>query len=126
MKLVLGPLREVLKVHADGVESVGFILGVRRGEVLEAMVLYRVDNELSSPVEFRANPWHVVQAHRVAELYKLEVIALYHTHPSCPPIPSSLDIKGMRLWPIPWIIACRGLVKAWRLGDGIVEEVEVV
>jgi proteasome lid subunit RPN8/RPN11 len=126
LRLVLGPLKAVLEAHVGLVENVGFILGERRGDVLEAVALYRADNELGSPFEFRASPWHVVQAHRVAELYKLDVIALYHTHPSCPPVPSYLDVKGMKLWPIPWVIACESLVKAWMLEDGGVVEVEVV
>ena len=106
MKMNLGPLKLFIQASVGSVESVGFILGVKVEDTVEAVVVYRVDNELGSPVEFRASPWHVVQAHRVAELYKLEVIALYHTHPTCPPIPSHLDLEGMKLWPIPWIIAC--------------------
>jgi proteasome lid subunit RPN8/RPN11 len=126
LKLNLGPLKHFIKASVGVVESVGFILGVRRGDELEAVVAYRVDNELESPVEFRASPWQVVQAHRVAELYKLEVIALYHTHPACPPTPSHLDLKGMKLWPLVWVIACKDTIKAWRLEDGEVVEVEVV
>jgi proteasome lid subunit RPN8/RPN11 len=126
LKLNLGSLKHFIKASVGVVESVGFILGVRRGDELEAVIAYRVDNELGSPVEFRASPWQVVQAHGVAELYKLEVIALYHTHPACPPTPSRLDLKGMKLWPLVWVIACKGTVKAWRLEDGGVVEVEVV
>lgn len=126
MKLNLGPLKHFIKASVGVVESLGFILGVRREDELEAVVAYRVDNELESQVEFRASPWQVVQAHRVAELYKLEVIALYHTHPACPPTPSHLDLKGMKLWPLVWVIACKDTIKAWRLEDGGVMEVEVV
>ncbi len=125
MRIELGPLKVTLGVYIGLVESVGFILGERRGSILEAKALYRVNNELGSPIEFKAHPWHVVQAHRVAELYKLEVIALYHTHPTCPPTPSILDIKGMRLWPVPWVIVCENSIKAWRLEDNNVVEVEV-
>lgn len=126
MRIKVGALGIVLKSLAvGGVEVVGFLLGSRTGDVIEVKALYRVDNDLQSPVEFRANPWQTVQAHNVANLYNLDVVALYHTHPSCPPVASVLDVKGMRLWPIPWVIACRYEVKAWILeGDGV-REIEV-
>lgn len=126
MKVKLGALRATLMDLASlGLEVVGFLLGSRSGDHIDVKALYRVDNELGSPVEFRANPWQTVQAHNVANLYQLEVVALYHTHPSCPPTPSLLDLRGMRLWPIPWVIACRDDVKAWTLEEDGVREVEI-
>lgn len=123
MMVRLGSLETVFRMLAEReAETVGLILGVRRSDVIECKTLYRVDNLLSSRTLFEADPWQVVQAHIAAEAYGLEVVGLFHTHPSCPATPSERDVEGMRGWRIPWIIACRSEVRAWLLdGESIVE-----
>lgn len=114
----LGVLGEVLKLMASGAsESTGFLVGSLEPSHARVFGLYRVDNRLGSPVEFEGDPWQTVQAHVAAGNYGIQVIALFHTHISCPPLPSSLDIRGMRLWPLIWVIACPGEVRAWRLDE---------
>jgi len=126
LKIRLGSLEVVLRsLSSIEAEAIGFLLGLKAGSSIDVMALYRVDNELGSPVEFRANPWQTVQAHNVADKYGVEVVALFHTHPTCPPVPSSLDFKGMKLWPIPWVIACKDEVKAWILEGEKVKEVGI-
>ncbi|MEM1873025.1 MAG: M67 family metallopeptidase [Acidilobaceae archaeon] len=126
MRVKIGGLEKTLKLMArGGVEAVGLLLGSRREDAVECRALFRADNELKSGSLFEANPWHVVQAHLAAEAYGLEVVALFHTHSSCPPEPSPLDVEGMKRWPIPWVIACPSEVKAWTLRDGVLEELPV-
>ena len=125
-RLVIGSLKRTLTQIAatSREEKVGMLLG----EVLEdsaiVRLMYWVKNVKSSPVEFEADPWQVVQAHEVASKHGLEVIAVFHTHPSCPAVPSQLDLRGMRLWPVLWVIACKDEVRAWILSDGL-REVEI-
>lgn len=107
------------------VEAVGLLLGQRRGEEVVCNSLFRVDNRLKARELFETEPWHIVQAYTAAEAYGLEVVALFHTHASCPPAPSPLDVKGMRKWPLLWVIACPQEVRAWILRNEEVEEVPI-
>jgi proteasome lid subunit RPN8/RPN11 len=118
-RIELGSLKRILEVLTKDVrvEKVSLLIGKVEGETARAMIAYRVTNIKGSAVEFEADPWQVVQAHEVASKHGLEVIAILHTHPTCPAIPSTLDLRGMRLWPIIWVIACRGEVRAWVLED---------
>lgn len=126
MRIKLGALARTLEALAGREkESVGFILGLRAGDVVECRALFRVDNISTSASLFEADPWQTVQAHRAAESYGLEVVALFHTHTSCPPSPSRLDYEGMARWPIPWVISCPGETRAWVLREGRLEELLV-
>ena len=98
-----------------------FLVG--RGE--EVLYAYWAQNVKSSPFEFEAEGWHVVQAHISAERHGMEVIALAHTHPSCPAVPSPADLRGMKAWPIVWVISCQSEVRGWVLEGGKVKEVEI-
>lgn len=121
-KLSLGPLARALMSLSGGEEErVAFLVG--KGE--EVLYAYWARNVKRSSIEFEAEPWHVVQAHVSASKYSLEVVGIAHTHPSCPPVPSTLDVRGMKAWPLVWVIACPGDLKAWRLKEGGLEEVEV-
>ncbi|MEM0341058.1 MAG: M67 family metallopeptidase [Acidilobaceae archaeon] len=126
MKIKLGPLTKVLTALAKGeVEAVGFLLGQKREGEIVCNSLFRAENKLKARDLFEIEPWHVVQAYVAAEAYGLEVVALFHTHTFCPPLPSPLDVKGMSKWPLPWIIACPQEVRAWIVRNGQVEEVFV-
>lgn len=118
--LDLGALGHVSRLLAGKKEeAVAMIVGAgKRG-----YVIYLAKNLKRSPVEFEADPWNVVQAHVMAEKYGAEVIGILHTHPSCPPVPSEMDRRGMREWPIFWVIACPGEARAWRLRGEELEEV---
>ena len=124
MALKLGPLTRHLELLAQqGFEKLGVIIG--RGE--EAYMLVAVRNISSHPeLEFTGDPWAVVQAHKIASIYSLEVIGVYHTHPCGNPYPSIRDLTGMRNWPYIWVIASREGVKAWKLRGETAIEVDLI
>ena len=126
-RIILGSMEKVFRTLARSEEeTVGIVLGVSRLDEVSCMALFRVENRLSSPYRFEADHWQIVQAHETAKKYGLEVVALFHSHPSCPAEPSSLDVEGMRRWSMPWIIACRDEIRGWSIEEGRVVEVEVV
>ncbi len=127
-RVVLGALGEVLEALASsrGEEVVGLLVGRVEGDRVVVNYLYHASNIKHSIVEFEADPWHVVQAHVSADKYKLEVVGIYHSHPSCPPAPSHLDVEGMKKWPIVWVIACLHETSAWILRDNKLAGLEVV
>src|SRR5262249_17493913 len=52
---------------------------------------YPLVNELASPTEYNAEPRGLFQAHRDMRDRGLEVLAVYHSHPTSPPVPSRKD-----------------------------------
>ncbi len=123
----LGPLKEVAITFSKlgGEEKSGILVGKKTDSTIAVAYIYRTDNIKSSPVEFEAEPWQIVQAHVSAEKYGLEVVGIFHTHPSCPASPSNLDVEGMRRWPYIWVIACSKEIRGWVLEEGRIREVKV-
>lgn len=117
--VVIGSLRLLLQSLAEtpGPEKVALLLGGKTDSEVIVKAVFRVNNVKGSPVEFEGDPWHLIVAHKVAEKYGIEVVGVFHTHPSCPASPSINDVEGMKKWPYPWIIACPGQIRAWILDE---------
>ena len=99
--------------------------GVALGAGERVIALFLAGNLLRSPTEFLADPLDIVAAYDLAENLGLEVVAMFHTHPAGDPVPSLRDVEGMRLWPMPWIVASPRGVRAWALSGGSVVEVPI-
>jgi len=126
MILRLGPLaRHLAGLAGRRVEQTGFLLGEERGGVVEVYAYVPVANRAESSVRFVGDPWDTVVAHKAAENMGVEVVAVFHTHPCCEARPSMLDLEGMRLWPMPWVIAGRDGVRGWILKGGRIHEVRL-
>ncbi len=121
LRLGRGLLQHLQRLAMSEKEKVGVCIGT--GSTISALV--PAENVLSSPVEFLADPLDIIAAHELAENLRVSVVALYHTHPMGGPVPSVKDQEGMKFWPLPWIIASRGDVKAWVLEGGQVKEVTI-
>jgi len=100
-----------------GPERVGYLLGIVGRNVFKAVALVMARNVGGSPVEFEADPRDTLTAHYVAENLGLEVVGVFHTHPCGKPAPSQLDLRGMRLWPVPWVIATPSGLAAYLLEE---------
>ncbi len=111
-------------VRSARFEVAGFLIGSTSGNSVFVEELLVGDNLDSSPHSFRLDPYAIVSAHELAKIMNLEVVALVHSHPA-PPYPSIKDVKGMRLWPIPWVVVDSVSLefRAWILKDLGVEEV---
>lgn len=75
---------------------------------------------------FYMDPAAVIEGHRLSELAGREVVALVHTHRTRA-VPSSLDLEGMILWPIPWVIVDEAdcSARAWILEEKGLRELMV-
>jgi proteasome lid subunit RPN8/RPN11 len=65
------------------------LLGGRDGE---AVLLVAVENELHSPVRFRMRPEEQLSGLRQMEAQGLDLLAIFHSHPTGPAVPSARDI----------------------------------
>jgi proteasome lid subunit RPN8/RPN11 len=103
-------------------ESCAFLLGHndKVKEILEVL------NSDESPVTFRIESKDLLNAYYLAESKGLQVIAIFHSHPT-KPWPSSTDVKFMEINPIVWVIysTTDGQLKAFIHDDDLVKEVHI-
>ncbi|HEU4740489.1 MAG TPA: M67 family metallopeptidase [Meiothermus sp.] len=102
-------------------EGVGLWAG-RLGLVTRVLPLPNVDPRPHQSYE--ADPAELLRALEGLEAAGLEVLAIYHSHPTGPARPSPTD-KSKAYWRVPYVIFAieSGQVRAYRLPEG--EEVGV-
>jgi len=79
--------KEVERCRPD--EGCGLVAGAGGQSVKE----YPVENILHSPVRFRMDPAQQVKAMLEIESAGWELIAIYHSHPAGPAVPSLTDLR---------------------------------
>ena len=118
-------LRDAILAHAaaESPRECCGVLGGVGGSVTHAI---RVVNELASPTAFRTEARSMVAADRTLRAAGVDLVAVYHSHPTSPAVPSVTDLRenphGERVL---CVIAGMDGVRAWRLGDAHFTEVPV-
>jgi proteasome lid subunit RPN8/RPN11 len=81
-------------------ECCGLLAGrlVSDAQRAEVMRRYPLVNSAASPVEYRAEGKDLFEAVRDMRRHDWEVLAIYHSHPTCPAIPSGVDL-ARNYWP---------------------------
>lgn len=102
-------------------EGVGLWAG-RLGRVSQVIPLPNVDSRPQA--NYEADPAELLRALQGLEAAGLELLAIYHSHPTGPARPSPAD-KAKAYWRVPYVIFAleSGQVGAYRLPEG--EEVGV-
>lgn len=90
--------------------------GLLAGRGTRATRAYAVANELASPVAFRTEARDSLAAFRAMRAAGVELLAVYHSHPTSPAVPSATDLAEN---PYGEAVVCVILgadgVRAWRL-----------
>ncbi len=124
MVVVPSALRSELAAHADAEapnEACGLI-AIRDG-VAERYL--PATNAAASPYRFQLEPRDPMDFYLEDEGYEL---AVFHSHPTDKAEPSRTDVQNIGLWEgKPYLILSRptGELRAWRIADGAVEELEL-
>jgi proteasome lid subunit RPN8/RPN11 len=54
---------------------------------------YPLKNAAASPVEYTSEPYAMFDAMRDLHRLQLEIVGVYHSHPTSPPVPSKKDLE---------------------------------
>jgi [CysO sulfur-carrier protein]-S-L-cysteine hydrolase len=107
------------------IEACGLLAG-KNGRVRR---LYPITNVLHSPSAYLMDARQQVEAMLQMEAHGWELLAIYHSHPHGPAEPSATDIAQAYYPDALYLILslaeqARPLLRAFRIGDGQVEEKE--
>jgi len=109
-------------------ECCGLLAGVGDGATLRAEKQFALVNEAASPIEYRSEPRSMLQADREMRALKLEIVAVYHSHPTSAPIPSRTDLaRNYMPDVVQFIISLKDaepLMRGWWLLEDRFEEAE--
>jgi len=73
-------------------ECCGLLAGHRDADELRVMQRYPLVNAAASPVEYESESRSLFAAHKDMRRNGWDVLAVYHSHPTSPPIPSRKDL----------------------------------
>jgi [CysO sulfur-carrier protein]-S-L-cysteine hydrolase len=92
---------------------------------------FRAANEFQSPMRFQIDSRDQLRITNEIEARGEEIGAIFHSHPHSEAYPSQTDVNLARWWPgVTWLICSldpeEPVLRAFRIDDGEVEEVELV
>jgi proteasome lid subunit RPN8/RPN11 len=109
-------------------ECCGYLAGRIVDGVGRVEKRYPLVNMLASPVEYTAEPKGQFAAHKDMRASGIDVLAVYHSHPTTAPIPSRTDIARLYSTEVVCVIvslcAAEPHVRAWWLSENGYREAE--
>lgn len=107
-------------------ECCGVLAGVRDGDTLRVEAQFPLVNEAGSPVEYLSEPRSMFAAVKAMRERGLEIVAIYHSHPTTEPVPSKTDLaRNYSPEVVNFIISLSGpepTMRGWWLTDDTYEE----
>jgi proteasome lid subunit RPN8/RPN11 len=93
--------------------------GILGGLSARVSSLHPLHNDLVSKTRYNAAPQDLIRAHIALRQSGAEILAIYHSHPAWPAVPSETDLAQNHYGPVPRIIVslCGKSpdVRVWRL-----------
>jgi proteasome lid subunit RPN8/RPN11 len=106
-------------------ECCGLLAGPAGGDVCRH---YPLANAAASPREYLSDPESLFAAHKDMRRHRLEIQAIYHSHPSSDPIPSRTDCERLQYPEAVHLIislkASEPIIRAWWLSPDSFREAE--
>ena len=100
--------KELLLNHASKCkpnESCAILFGKMENENSIVKDVFLAENIEESPVNFTISNEELLKAYKMAEEKNLEIVGIFHSHPSSDAFPSSTDKKFMHTNPVVWVIS---------------------
>jgi proteasome lid subunit RPN8/RPN11 len=98
---------DILAKHAKKAspnESCAILFGKIEKDHFRVNDIFLTENVENSPVNFTISKDELIKGYQEAEKRKLDVVGIFHSHPSSEAYPSVTDQKFMEINPVPWII----------------------
>ena len=99
--------KKVLKRHAEAKkpnESCAILFGIVKDNATFVKDIFLAENMEQSPASFTISNDQVLEGYKIAKEKKLNVVGIFHSHPSSQAAPSSIDRVFMETNPVVWII----------------------
>ena len=102
-------------------ECCGFLAGTIADGVGRVTKRYPLVNEAASPVRYACEGRSLFDAHKDMRRLGIELLAIYHSHPTAAPVPSKTDL-AMAFWPeamslIISLVEAEPVVRGWWLTE---------
>jgi proteasome lid subunit RPN8/RPN11 len=129
--LIPQSLIEALIAHARAElpnECCGLLAGRVEGGTGTVSARFALRNDAASPTDYLSNPRDLLDAMRAVRRDGIDVLAVYHSHPSSAPIPSKNDL-ARNYWGDAVVHVIVGVaggepeIRAWWLGEREYREV---
>ena len=85
-------------------ESCALLFGTIKDESYLVLDVFLTENIEKSKVNFTVSNEELLEAYKIAEEKKLDVIGIFHSHPDSEASPSLTDKKFMHTNPVIWVI----------------------
>jgi proteasome lid subunit RPN8/RPN11 len=130
--IVPAPLHDAMLRHAldeRPLECCGLLAGTITDGVGRVVERYPLVNKAASPVNYEPESRGEIAAHRDMWGRRLDVLAVYHSHPLSPPVPSPTDLalNGYGEYAVHLIVSLKGeapSVRGWWLTETDYREAE--
>lgn len=109
------------------IEACALLFGESSKDICFVKKVVVTPNSLSSAMEFQISPELVVAELKKAETEGLELVGIFHSHPTTP-YPSVVDLGNMKLWVnVFWLIfsLTEGKIAAHLIRNKVLEEMEL-
>ncbi|MGH1520769.1 MAG: Mov34/MPN/PAD-1 family protein [Nitrosopumilus sp.] len=122
-KIVLSQLnKKILRDHAikeQPNESCAILFG-KENQILDIFITKNIEE---SPTTFTISSEQLIKAYNIAEKKDMEIIGIFHSHPTSDAYPSNTDRKFMLSNPVTWIIySCiKNEFRAYFLNSSLIE-----
>lgn len=129
--LIPRPLFDAMLAHVRSelpAEGCGLLAGTVAGGIGRVSLHLPLVNVLRSPTEVESEPRSLLAAHKAMRAAEVDVLAVYHSHPTSDPVPSRRDReRNYSERVVNLIIGLRGTepeVRAWWLSEDGATEAE--
>lgn len=99
--------KKLLSEHAKNEnpnESCAILFGSSDKKTNTVKEIFLTKNIEESPVNFTISNEQLIEGYKIAEDKKMDVVGIFHSHPSSEAYPSKTDIKFMQSNPVVWLI----------------------
>ena len=103
-KIILSKIQKKILLDHSNKEEPNESCAILFGKNNEVLDIFLTENIDESPVNFTISNKQLIEAYKIAEDKKMDVIGIFHSHPNSDAHPSNTDKKFMQSNPVVWII----------------------